>query len=136
MYAFCFDKNACSYLAYIAIDRLIVWRLNPSIAFLGALLGFAPFCFARIFQIFFGGIVMTVKIDSVGRVVIPKEYRQKFNLKPNTEANMLPLPDDIGVSLFRLVPRCANCGEEKGLEKFENISLCPSCRRVLKYALK
>ena len=79
---------------------------------------------------------MTVKIDSIGRIVIPKEYRQKFNLKPNTEANMLPLPDDIGVSLFRLVPRCANCGEEKGLEKFENISLCTNCRRVLKYALK
>ncbi len=79
---------------------------------------------------------MIVKIDSIGRILIPKKYREEFNLNPNSEANMLPLPDGIGVSLFRLVPRCANCGEEKELEKFENISLCPTCRRVLKYALK
>ena len=79
---------------------------------------------------------MIVKIDSMGRITVPKKFRNEFNLRPESEANMLPLPDGTGVSLFRLVPRCANCGEEKGLEKFENISLCHNCRRVLKYALR
>ncbi len=78
---------------------------------------------------------MIVKIDSIGRITVPKKYREEFNLKPDSEANMLPLPDGIGVSLFRLTPRCANCGEEKGIKKFDNILLCENCRKVLRYAI-
>ena len=39
---------------------------------------------------------MIVKIDSLGRILIPKKYREEFNLKSNSEANMLPLPDGSG----------------------------------------
>ncbi len=70
---------------------------------------------------------MRVKIDSAGRIVIPKEYRFEYNLRANTEANVLPLADGTGLGLFRLVPKCANCGTEKELSKYEGISLCPSC---------
>ena len=45
---------------------------------------------------------MIVKIDSIGRILIPKKYREEFNLKPNSEANMLPLPDGIGVLKYAL----------------------------------
>lgn len=78
---------------------------------------------------------MTVNIDGSGRVVIPKKYREEFNLKPDSTANLLPSPDGMGLLLFRLTPKCANCGGERELTVIENICLCEGCRKLFKYKL-
>ena len=78
---------------------------------------------------------MTVKIDSMGRIVIPVEYRREFGLKPGSQANLLPMPDGTGLALFRLVPKCANCGSERDISRIENIFVCENCKRVFKHIL-
>ncbi len=78
---------------------------------------------------------MTVNIDGSGRVVIPKEYREEFNLQPDSKVYLLPSPDGRGLVLFRLTPKCANCGSERELTVIENICLCEECRKLFKYML-
>ena len=59
------------YFHILGVSVQLDWR-SKSTAFLGALLGDAPFYFA---QINFRRYHMIVKIDDAGRLVIPKEYR-------------------------------------------------------------
>jgi AbrB family looped-hinge helix DNA binding protein len=38
---------------------------------------------------------MTVTIDKAGRIVVPKELRQRFALRPNTELEIVEHPDGV-----------------------------------------
>ena len=70
---------------------------------------------------------MIAKVDKLGRVVIPKVYREEFDLRLDSEVNILPLPDGCGVAVMSLVPHCAACGTEESLEIVNGIALCSEC---------
>ena len=38
------------------------------------------------------------KVDTAGRIVIPKELRERYGLTPDREVHIIPLPD--GISLI------------------------------------
>ena len=38
---------------------------------------------------------MTVTIDKAGRIVVPKELRRRFALRPNTELEIVEHPDGV-----------------------------------------
>ena len=78
---------------------------------------------------------MIVKINNDGRIVIPKRYRDKFNLRSGSEANIIPLADNTGVSILRLVPRCSSCGSEENLTKTKDDFLCSECVNKLNSVL-
>lgn len=63
------------------------------------------------------------KIDKLGRIVIPMEYRKKACLEIDDEAS---IKEENGrIIIERKTPSCKICGSEENLNK--EISLCQNC---------
>lgn len=77
------------------------------------------------------GIVRS--IDSVGRVVIPKEFRKMLNLNPNDEIEILCVNGEIKIKKRNNV--CTFCGSKENLTKFKNTYICGKCKNELSYIL-
>lgn len=65
------------------------------------------------------------KIDNLGRVVLPKEFRKSLGLKEGTEAEMFLDGHAITVQKYRI--GCIFCGSVKELTRFREAKICKIC---------
>ncbi len=70
------------------------------------------------------------KIDGLGRIVIPMEIRNKFEIKQNE-------PLDIHVEGNSIVLRkntedCTFCGSTKGIVEYKGKNICSNCLKEIK----
>ena len=63
------------------------------------------------------------KIDKLGRIVIPMEYRKKAGLEIDDEASITE--ENGRIVIARKTPSCKICGSEENLNK--EFSLCKKC---------
>ena len=68
---------------------------------------------------------MTRPIDEVGRIVLPKEIRQKMDLKTKDELEISVEEDKIILRKFQ--PSCVLCGSGKDLTVFNENKICKDC---------
>ena len=62
---------------------------------------------------------MTITIDNAGRVVIPKEIRDRLNLFPGTELELALVEDEINLKASSNIPALR---EKKGMLVFDGNS--------------
>lgn len=74
------------------------------------------------------GIVRPV--DSLGRVVLPKELRKTLGVTDNKDSFEIFVEEDM-VILKKYQPSCIFCGEVKDIIQYKNKMVCPDCAREL-----
>ena len=72
------------------------------------------------------------KIDKLGRVLIPKNLRTKFDLQVDDAIEVFTDGDAIVLKKYR--KRCVFCGSEEDVVNFKDKYLCRSCAAELKQA--
>lgn len=71
----------------------------------------------------------TVKaVDHAGRIVLPKEYRNKMNISPGTKVVLYE--NDGKLTMEVITPKCKLCGTAEKVN--EELSLCESCIKKVK----
>lgn len=65
------------------------------------------------------------KIDSLGRVVIPKRIRIRLDIKPGEALEVYT--DDEGIMLRKYIQKCIFCGNEEKLSKKDGKCICAEC---------
>jgi len=73
---------------------------------------------------------VTKKIDDLGRVVIPKEYREALQIKNNDMLELIFVED--GVLLKKAEHKCSFCGAPTELKMFNGKLICMDCISALK----
>jgi AbrB family transcriptional regulator, transcriptional pleiotropic regulator of transition state genes len=69
------------------------------------------------------------RIDEVGRVVIPAEYRKVLGINLGDHLDMTL--DGSGIVLRRIEAACIFCAAIDELTRFSNRAVCATCRRRL-----
>ena len=69
------------------------------------------------------------KIDKLGRVLIPKNLRMKFDLKDDDPIEVFTDGDAIVLRKYR--KRCVFCGSEEDVLTFRDKYVCKSCVKEL-----
>ncbi len=69
------------------------------------------------------------KIDNLGRIIIPKPIRVKYELKPNDCLEIFTDPDSIILKKYKIT--CTFCGEEENLVEFKGKAICQKCLEEL-----
>ena len=64
-------------------------------------------------------------IDSLGRIVIPKEIRKIFNLKEKDELEII-VENDI-IMLKKYGASCVFCGADENIISFKDRTVCSKC---------
>jgi len=70
------------------------------------------------------------KIDEVGRIVLPRELRKKFNLENNEDAVEIFVDGDM-IVLKRYAPSCIFCKSVEDAIEFGGQKVCPKCIKLL-----
>ena len=73
---------------------------------------------------------MTRSIDSLGRLVIPKELRQGLDIGENDQLEIIPQGDGILIKKFQ--PGCHICGGFQGIKVFKGKNICLDCQNMIK----
>lgn len=69
------------------------------------------------------------KVDELGRIVIPMEFRKSLGI---AEKDALEIYVDGGqIILRKYVPGCVFCGEVNGVVNFKGKMICEKCRKDL-----
>lgn len=68
------------------------------------------------------------KIDSLGRIVIPVDYRKKAGIYDTGEARITE--ENGKIIIEKLHPDCKICGAEGKLD--EQFGICPKCIEAIK----
>ena len=76
---------------------------------------------------------MTRSVDSLGRIVIPKEIRNTFNLVEGTKMELAVEGDRIIITKSE---NTCNCCENEASTEVLGIKLCNNCLERLKRAVK
>lgn len=74
---------------------------------------------------------ITRKVDSLGRVVIPKELRNKLYIEDDIDSFEIFVDDD-AIILKKYQPSCCLCGEFDGIKNYKNKFFCQNCLNELK----
>lgn len=75
------------------------------------------------------GIVRNV--DELGRIVIPKEIRNKFNIEIKDPIEIYV--DGSAIILKKYLPNCIFCGNSKDLISYKDKLVCSNCsKNILK----
>ena len=74
------------------------------------------------------------KVDELGRVVIPIELRNKFNIKVKDPIEIFV--DDNSIILQKYEPNCIFCGNSKKLMKYNDKMICHKCAEKIKKQLE
>lgn len=72
------------------------------------------------------------KIDKLGRVVIPKPLRTKYDLHTDDAIELFTEPDAIVLKKYRM--NCIFCGNDDDLSDFKGKTVCQNCLNELKKA--
>lgn len=68
-------------------------------------------------------------LDSLGRIVIPKEMRKKLELN---EGEPVTITDGDNVIIIKKYRKgCIFCGSEFDIREYKNIWICSKCRKYL-----
>ena len=74
------------------------------------------------------------KVDSLGRIVIPKELRTTMNIVE--DETVLEISSDGGkIVLSKYVQGCHCCGRADGLKEVMGLKLCPDCLKEFSKAI-
>lgn len=71
---------------------------------------------------------MTRPVDEMGRVVLPKETREKLGLFHNCPVEIST--DGNIITVKRFEKACVFCGAIKNLKLFKGKYICPGCLKV------
>ncbi|MGN1269810.1 MAG: AbrB/MazE/SpoVT family DNA-binding domain-containing protein [Clostridia bacterium] len=74
-------------------------------------------------------IGMSRKVDELGRIVIPKEIRNKFDIKTNDKLDIY-VENDV-ISLIKDSKKCIFCSSTKDLIEQNNKYVCNKCMQKL-----
>lgn len=69
------------------------------------------------------------KVDELGRVVIPIELRNKFNINEKDEIEIYV--DSSSIILKKYEPNCIFCGNTKNLIEYKGKLVCEKCAEKL-----
>lgn len=72
---------------------------------------------------------MSRKVDELGRIVIPKEIRNKFDIKTNDRLDIY-VENDV-ISLVKDSKKCIFCSSTKDLIDHNNKHVCNKCMQKL-----
>lgn len=72
---------------------------------------------------------MSRKVDELGRIVIPKEIRNKFYIKTNDKLDIY-VENDV-ISLIKDSKKCIFCSSTKDLIEQNNKYVCNKCMQKL-----
>ena len=64
-------------------------------------------------------------IDDLGRIVLPKEMRDKLQFKKNQKVNIKLFKNHIQIEKSKL--DCCFCDSEKDIEYYNNVPVCSLC---------
>lgn len=65
------------------------------------------------------------RLDELGRIVIPMELRNKYNIKEKDPIEIFV--DGSSIVLRKCEPNCTFCGGSKKMITFENKLICEKC---------
>lgn len=65
------------------------------------------------------------RVDELGRVVIPKELRDKFGIKVKDSLEIYV--DGPSIILKKYDPNCIFCGDTKNLVRYKDKLVCEKC---------
>lgn len=69
------------------------------------------------------------KMDGLGRVTVPSEYREKYDLLEHDEIDFILRED--GILLKKVYDKCIFCGSRKNLINYHNKTVCSKCRKAI-----
>lgn len=72
---------------------------------------------------------MSRKVDELGRIVIPKEIRNKFDIKTNDRLDIYV--ENGVISLVKDDKKCIFCSSTKDLTEHNNKHICNKCMQKL-----
>lgn len=67
------------------------------------------------------------KVDELGRVVIPKELRQTYNIKELDPLEIYVDEDKIVLCKYEASCACVFCGGTDAIKKFKGKNVCTEC---------
>lgn len=71
-------------------------------------------------------------IDSLGRIVLPKELRNAYDITPETPLEILTEGETVLLRRYRPADACVLCGEVvPGSVALHGKLICPACRKAL-----
>lgn len=71
------------------------------------------------------------RLDSLGRVVIPKELRDIFGITEGTPMEIYT--DETGIVIRKYVVKCQFCDESDNLIDFKGKKICKKCYSEIRY---
>ncbi len=71
-----------------------------------------------------------LKIDQLGRIVIPKPIRKKYELELGDSLELFNEAD--GILMKKYCMTCAFCGSDDDLVRFKDKTICEKCINELK----
>lgn len=69
------------------------------------------------------------KVDELGRVVIPKELRKKFDIKEKDGLEIYVEEDKIILKKYE--PSCIFCNNADNIIDYKGKSICPECAKEI-----
>lgn len=73
-----------------------------------------------------------LKIDQLGRIVVPKPIRKMYDLELGDSLELFSEPDAIVMKKYCMT--CAFCGSDDNLVKFKDKTICKNCLDEIKKA--
>ena len=80
------------------------------------------------------GLGIVRKVDSLGRIVIPKELRTTMNIVED-ETVLEISSDGEEIILRKYVPGCHCCGRSDGLKEVMGLKICQDCLKEFSKAI-
>lgn len=71
------------------------------------------------------------KIDHAGRIVVPKPFRMKMDLTPNSKVEMILEDDSLVIKKAFESRQCIFCGNDKDIVIFKEKMICKNCLNQL-----
>ena len=69
------------------------------------------------------------RLDELGRIVIPIEIRNKFDISEKDQIEIYVNHDTIVLKKYQSV--CIFCGSRKNLREYKNKPICDSCHKEI-----
>lgn len=69
------------------------------------------------------------KVDELGRIVIPSEIRNKFDIAVKDPIEIFT--DGSSIVLKKFEPNCIFCGSNKNLVKYKDKLICQKCATTI-----
>lgn len=69
------------------------------------------------------------KVDELGRIVIPREIRNKFDIAEKDPLEIYV--DGSTIILKKYEPNCIFCGNSKNLISYKDKLVCPKCAKKI-----